>query len=77
MFPCSSGNKSCICPQFIKLDPCAVSSLLHVLKSSNFGCRIFISFHVGMLMMFDSAPESTRKINFKVCCLKIFAFWAF
>ena len=26
-----------------------------------FGCNVFISFHVGMFIMFDSAPESIKK----------------
>ena len=29
---------------FFKVDPCAVASLLAVLKSINLGCKIFISF---------------------------------
>ena len=43
------------------VDPCAVASLLVVLKGTNFGCRIFISFQVGMLIIFDSAAESIKK----------------
>ena len=39
----------------------AVASLLVVLKGINFGCKIFISFQVEMLMMFGSAPESIKK----------------
>ena len=34
---------------FFNVDPCAVTSLLVVLKGSNFGCENFISFQVGML----------------------------
>ena len=26
-----------------------------------FGCKVFISFHVGIFIMFDSAPESIKK----------------
>ena len=26
-----------------------------------FGCNVFISFHVGMFIIFDSAPESIKK----------------
>ena len=42
-------------------DPCAVASLLEVARGVNFGCNVLISFHVGMLIMFDSAPESIKK----------------
>ena len=45
----------------VKVDPCAVASLLVLLKGINFGCRVFVSFQVGMLMIFDSAPESIKK----------------
>ena len=38
-----------------------VVSLLVVLKGLNFGCSNFVSFQVGMLMIFDSAPESMKK----------------
>ena len=27
----------------------------------SFGCKVFISFHVGMFIIFDSAPESIKK----------------
>ena len=37
-------RKSWIFPYFVKVDPCAVASLLVVLKGIIFGCRIFISF---------------------------------
>ena len=54
-------RKSWIFPKFNNFDQCAVASLLVVLKGINFGYIIFISFQVGMLMMFDSAPESIEK----------------
>ena len=54
-------GKNWIFPKFVKVDPCAVASLLVDLKGINFGCRTFISFHVGMLMIIDSAPESIKK----------------
>ena len=43
------------------VDTCAVASLLEVARSVNFGCNVSISFHVGMFIMFDSAPESIKK----------------
>ena len=43
------------------LIPCAVASLLEVSRGVSFGCNVFISFHVGMFIMFDSAPESIKK----------------
>ena len=54
-------KKSCIFPMIVKVDPCAVASLLVVLKGINWGCRILISFQVGMFIIFDSAPESIKK----------------
>ena len=54
-------RKSWIFPSLVMVDPCAVASLLVVLKGNNFGCRILISFQVGMFIIFDSAPESIRK----------------
>ena len=45
----------------LKVDLCAVASLLVVLKDINFACRIFISFQLGMLITFDSAPEPIKK----------------
>ena len=54
-------TKSWIFPKFVKVDPCAVAGLLIVLKGINFGFKFFSSFQVGMLMMFDSAPESIKK----------------
>ena len=35
----------------------------------------FISFQVAMLMIFDSAPESIKKMSFKVWCLKLIGLW--
>ena len=35
-----------------------MGNLLASFKSVNFGCKILISFQVGILMTFDSAPES-------------------
>ena len=61
LFHCSSGNKEELDSIFVKTDHCAVASLLVVLKGNNFGCKILISFQVGMLMMFDSAPDSIKK----------------
>ena len=40
---------------------CAVASLLAVFKGISFGCKILISFQVGILIIFDSAPESIKK----------------
>ena len=51
-----------IFPNFFKLNPCAVANLLEVLEGINFGCK----FQVGMFILFDSAPESIKKINFEV-----------
>ena len=39
----------------------AVSSLLIVFMGVTLGCRILISFQVGILMIFYSAPESIKK----------------
>ena len=51
-------RKSWIFQYFVEVDPCAVASMLAVLKGIIFGCRLLISFQVGMLMIFNSAPES-------------------
>ena len=51
-------RKNWLFPLFANVEPCAVSSLLVVCK---FGCRILISFQVGILIIFDSAPESIKK----------------
>ena len=56
-------RKSLSFPQFDKVDPCAVASLLVVLKGINCGCRILISFQLRMFIIFDSAPESIKKSN--------------
>ena len=48
-------------PKFVKLDPCAVANLLEVFKGINFGCRVCISFQVGLLRIIDSTPESIKK----------------
>ena len=41
--------------------PCAVATLLEVLEEERFGCRFCISFHEGIIKIFDSAPESSKK----------------
>ena len=60
----------------MKVDPCAVACLLVVLKGINFGCRIFISFQVGMLMIFDSNPEFNKNLFqglvFEIVCISDF-----
>ena len=43
-------------PKLVKLDPCAVAHLLDVFEGTNFGCKVCISFHVGILNIFDSDP---------------------
>ena len=53
-------RKSWIFSYFVKVDSCAVAGLLVFYKGINLG-KFFISFQVGMLMMFDSAPESIKK----------------
>ena len=40
---------------------CAVANLLEVFEGENFRCRVGVSYYVGMLIMFDSAPVSFRK----------------
>ena len=35
-------RKSCVFPEFLKVDPGSVASLLGVWKDINFGCKIFI-----------------------------------
>ena len=50
-----------IFPEFFNVDPCAVANLLDVSRGFKFGCNNLISFHVGILMIFDSAPESIKK----------------
>ena len=50
-----------IFPLFTNVDPFAVASLLEVARGVNFGCNVLISFHVGILIIFDSAPESIKK----------------
>ena len=50
-----------IFPEFTNVDPCAVANLLEVSRGVNFGCNVLNSFHVGILIMFDSAPESIKK----------------
>ena len=54
-------RNSWIFPKLVKFDPCAVATLLEVFESINFGCKICISFTVGMFIIFDSAPESIKK----------------
>ena len=46
---------------FTNGDPCAVASLLEVARGVNFGCNVLISFHMGILIMIESAPESIKK----------------
>ena len=53
-------RKSWIVPYFFNVEPCVVANLLAVFKRINFGCKILISFQVGMFIMFDSAPESNK-----------------
>ena len=43
------------------LSLCAVASLLAVFVGISFGCENLIFFHVGMLIIIDSAPESNKK----------------
>ena len=45
----------------VNFDPCAVANLLEVLEGINFGFKVCISFHVGMFIIFDSAPESIKR----------------
>ena len=54
-------RKNWIFPCFAKVESCAVASLLADFTGVSFGCKILISFQVGMLMIFDSAPESIKK----------------
>ena len=62
LFHCSSGNQGgeLYFSIIVKVEPCAVASLL-VFRGNNFGCEVLISFQVGMLMLFDSAPDSIEK----------------
>ena len=46
---------------FVKFNPCAVANMLEVFEGNNFGCKVCISFHVGLFLKFDSAPESIKK----------------
>ena len=50
-----------IFPLFTNVDPCAVANLLEVSRGVNFGYNVLISFHVGIIIIFDSAPESIKK----------------
>ena len=50
-----------IFPDFTNVDPCAVANLLDVSRGVKFGCSNLISFHVGIIIIFDSAPESIKK----------------
>ena len=36
-------------------------NILEVSRGVKFGCNVLISFHVGILIIFDSAPESIKK----------------
>ena len=53
-------------PKCVKVDSCAVANLLEVFEDNNFGCKVCISFHVGILIKFDSAPESVKKSISKI-----------
>ena len=46
----------------MKVEPCAVASLLVVFTGVSLGCRVLISFGVGIFMMFDSATESIKNL---------------
>ena len=54
-------RNSSIFPYFSNVNPCSVANLLDVSRGFKFECSDLISFHVGMLMIFDSAPESINK----------------
>ena len=45
---------------YIIYDPCAVATLLDVSRGVKFGCNALISFHVEILIIFDSAPQSIK-----------------
>ena len=64
-------RKIWIFPKFVKADPCAVASLLVVLKGFNFGCRILISFHWVLFALehsvgFTSVISSTIFSSFSI-----------
>ena len=56
-------RNSWIFPKLVKLDPCAVASLLEVFKGNNFGCKVCILFQVGTFIIFDCASEFFLKQN--------------
>ena len=60
-------------PKLVKFDPCVVANVLDVLEGINFACRVCISFHVGMFVIFDSSPESIKK-QFQGLVIEIFCF---
>ena len=45
----------------VKLESCAVANLLQIFQGNNFGCKVCISFHVGIFIIIDSASESIKK----------------
>ena len=54
-------RKSWIFLKFTNVEPCAVANLLVVFIGVEIGCNTLISFQVGMLITFYSAPESIKK----------------
>ena len=63
MFHCSRGNQEKLdFSKFINVEPCAVANLLAVLIGIRVGCSVLISFQVGILIIFDSAPESFKNL---------------
>ena len=44
------------------VDLCAVANLLAVLRGVKFGYSVLISFHVGILLIFDSAPDQFQDL---------------
>ena len=48
-------------PLFFRLDHCAVANLIEFCEGNNFRCLVCISLRVGILIIFDSAPESFKK----------------
>ena len=54
-------RKSWNFPKFVNVEPCSAASLLVIFKGIKFGCRILISVQVGIIMIFDFAPEPIKK----------------
>ena len=50
-----------ILPKLVKHDPCAVANLLDVFEGINFGCKVCMPFQVRIFIIFDFAPEFTKK----------------